>query len=238
MSPDRRPHSALNVLVIDANERTQVRRADHLLLEDHEVSVAGAEHQARLKLASEQPDVAVLVSVGTPRQTLGLLRELRAGDVHGANPQMRVVTLGADSDPLATIHYKAGSDLALPSRVSPVVLGAAVQTLGERGQSRDRSRTLRVGRLLVDIDQHSAAVGDRSVKLTRVEFDLLHCLARSPQRTFSKAELGREVWGSEVMGRSSRTVDSHVSRLRHKLAQTGADGQLESVRGVGIRLSR
>jgi DNA-binding response OmpR family regulator len=230
--------SPLKVLVIDAGERSVVERADHLLMEGHEVSVAGTDRAARLKLASELPDIAVLVSVGARPLTLALLREVRAGTVNGADPQVRVVSVGADTDALATVHYRAGSDLALPSRVSPPLLAAAVQTLGDRIHSAQDTRVLRVGSLIIDADARAVRVGDRSVGLAPREFGLLQCLARMPQRTFTKDELALAVWGSEVMARNSRTVDSHIARVRGKLAQAGAPERVQTVRGVGFRLSR
>ena len=229
----------LRVLVIDIDERTLVERADHLLAEGHDVSVAASGRAARLKLTDKLPDVVVLVSVGSRPQTLGLLRALRAGEIHGVDPGVRVVSVGADTDALATTHYRAGSDLALPSSASLPLLAAAVHMLGDRARERAQpNRVLRVGSLIIDGDAHTARVGEQSVGLTRLEYGLLRCLAAAPQHTFTKAELARAVWGSEVMARSSRTVDSHVMRVRRKLAETGASHQVEAIRGVGYRLSR
>lgn len=229
----------LSVLVVDTDERLLLERADHLLVEGHEVSVAGAERTARLKLAQALPDVVVLSSVGSPAATLALLRHLRDGAIHRADPGVRVTTVGADTDAQATTHYTAGADLALPSRASLQLLAAAVAMLGARAHAGDEpARVLRVGSLLVDADARTTSVGEQSVSLSRLEFDLLRCLASSPNRTFTRAELAREVWGSEVMGHRSRTVDSHVGRVRRKLYEAGAGDQIQTVRGVGFRLSR
>ena len=229
----------LRVLVIDSDERTLVERADHLLAEGHDVSVAASERAARLKLTDKLPDVVLLVSVGSRPQTLGLLRALRAGEIHGVDPGVRLVSVGADTDALATTHYRAGSDLALPSNASLPLVAAAVHMLGDRARERAQpNRVLRVGSLIIDGDAHTARVGEQSVGLTRLEYGLLRCLAAAPQHTFTKAELARAVWGSEVIARSSRTVDSHVMRVRRKLAETGASHQVEAIRGVGYRLSR
>jgi DNA-binding response OmpR family regulator len=229
----------LRVLVIDSDELTLVERADHLLAEGHDVSVAASEGAARLKLTDKLPDVVVLVSVGSRPQTLGLLRAVRAGEIHGVDPGVRLVSVGADTDALATTHYRAGSDLALPSNASLPLVAAAVHMLGDRARERAQpNRVLRVGSLIIDGDAHTARVGEQSVGLTRLEYGLLRCLAAAPQHTFTKAELARAVWGSEVMARSSRTVDSHVMRVRRKLAETGASHQVEAIRGVGYRLSR
>lgn len=230
--------TAFKVLVIDVSERSLIERADHLLCEGHEVSVAGAAPAARVKLASELPDMAVLVNVGSRPQTLALLRELRAGAVRGADPRVRVVTVGADNDALATVHYTAGSDLALPAQASPALLAAAVQTLGDRAHEGEQARVLRIGNLIIDADLRAVRVDERSVNLTRREFDLLQCLAKAPQRTHTKAELARAVWGSEVIAQTSRTVDSHIARVRSKLTAAGAPERVQTIRGVGFRLSR
>jgi DNA-binding response OmpR family regulator len=229
----------LKVLVVDADERSLSQRADHLLLEGHEVSVAAAAHAAQIKLAGEQPDVVLLASVGAPARTLAFLRELRSGALRGADQRVRVLSVGVDDDAVATIHLTAGSDLVLPSRASPALVAAAVRMLGGRARERDLpSRMLQVGSLTLDTDARTARVAERCLSLTRLEFDLMRCLASSPQRTFTKTELAREVWGSEHVAHNSRTLDSHVARVRHKLGDVGASEQVQTVRGVGFRLSR
>ena len=229
----------LKVLVVDADERSLSQRADHLLLEGHEVSVAAAEHTARTKLVAQQPDVVLLAGVGAPARTVALLRDLRSAALPGADQRVRVLSVGVDDDTVATIHLAAGSDLVLGSSASPPLIAAAVRMLGGRARERDLpSRMLQVGSLTLDTDARTARVAERCLSLTRLEFDLLRCLASSPQRTFTKTELAREVWGSEHVAHNSRTLDSHVARVRHKLGDVGASEQVQTVRGVGFRLSR
>ena len=67
------------------------------------------------------------------------------------------------------------------------------------------------------------------------EFELLAKLATDPTRVFTKEELLREVWGFVALGRT-RTLDSHASRLRRKLALAGAEDCVLNVWGVGYRL--
>ena len=73
------------------------------------------------------------------------------------------------------------------------------------------------------------------VALRRMEYELLVCLARCPGRVFTKSELLSEVWGYKALG-STRTLDSHASRLRTKLAAAGAKGWIVNARGVGYSL--
>jgi len=78
-------------------------------------------------------------------------------------------------------------------------------------------------------------VHGRPVALAAKEYELLVKLAADPVRVFTKEELLREVWGFRSLGRT-RTLDSHASRLRRKLAQAGAEDCVLNVWGVGYRL--
>jgi DNA-binding response OmpR family regulator len=78
-------------------------------------------------------------------------------------------------------------------------------------------RPVRVGELTVDPGRRKVTVGDREVRLTKKEFTLLRVLASDPTRVFAKEELLAAVWGSRPQAGSSRTLDSHASRLRTKL---------------------
>jgi DNA-binding response OmpR family regulator len=82
-----------------------------------------------------------------------------------------------------------------------------------------------------------AQVNGEPLELTRVEFDLLASLLASPGRVFTRAQLIDRVWG-DGFAISDRTVDSHVKLLRRKVGDAGGDpGIIETVRGVGYRIS-
>ena len=88
----------------------------------------------------------------------------------------------------------------------------------------------------IDTRTRVASVAGRRLALAQKEYELLLCLAREPDRVFTKVELLRDVWDYQVPGRT-RTLDSHASRLRRKLRDTGAGaGLVENVWGVGYRL--
>ena len=88
----------------------------------------------------------------------------------------------------------------------------------------------------IDTRTRDVRVDGRRVQLAQKEYELLLCLAREPERVFTKGELLRDVWNYRVAGRT-RTLDSHASRLRRKLRDSGAEPPLvENVWGVGYRL--
>jgi DNA-binding response OmpR family regulator len=93
----------------------------------------------------------------------------------------------------------------------------------------------RAGPITADLATRSVSVGALPVSLAGKEYELLLKLMTDPTRVFTKEQLLREVWGFRSLGRT-RTLDSHASRLRRKLAAAGAGSVVVNVWGVGYRL--
>jgi DNA-binding response OmpR family regulator len=98
------------------------------------------------------------------------------------------------------------------------------------------SGALRYGELTVDTRTRRATYGPMPVELRRREYALLAHMAGDPERVWTRHELLRDVWGYRSDG-STRTVDSHASRLRCKLTAVGAVGWIVAAWGVGYRLA-
>jgi DNA-binding response OmpR family regulator len=94
---------------------------------------------------------------------------------------------------------------------------------------------VRVGEIEIDRPTRRVTVAGRRVDLPAKEYELLLKLASDPSRVFTKEELLREVWGFQSLGKT-RTLDSHASRLRRKLARAGEEPFVHNVWGVGYRL--
>lgn len=91
--------------------------------------------------------------------------------------------------------------------------------------------------LTADAETRRATIAGHALELTRVEFDLLMQLLASPGRVYTRAQLIDAVWG-DGFAISDRTVDSHVKSLRKKVGEAGGDpGVIETVRGVGYRVT-
>jgi len=146
-----------------------------------------------------------------------------------------VLSTGADTDPQTVRHYQAGTDIALPSTASPLLIAAGLKGLAYR-EEQPRRRILHLGSLTVDCDARTASVHHCGVPLTRLEFDLLQTLARQPHVTHTRQQLAQTVWGDDIA--RGRTIDSHAARLRQKLQAAGAEPLIQTVRGVGYRLTR
>src|SRR6185437_6336706 len=115
----------------------------------------------------------------------------------------------------------------------PELRGRVAAVLRRAGQ-RPRSGRLRVGELEVDPSARVARLRGTVLSLSSKEFALVRTLAADPTRVFTKEELLRTIWGYRTMG-STRTLDSHACRLRHKLGRAG-DRFVVNVWGVGYQI--
>jgi DNA-binding response OmpR family regulator len=226
--------TVVNVLLVETDELVLRERTEQLLMDGYAVHAVSRIDQARAKLA-DGPDALVLSS---EPEAIGLLRQVRGGEIPRADYRVPVLVVGVDDESAAVRYYRAGADVALPSESSGLLVAAGLEALARRPGPAE-TRVMRVGSLTVDRDARTAHVAGRPVKLTRLEFDLLATLVGEPRRTFTRAELTREVWGYDPQAAGpSRTVDSHAHRLRQKLEQAGAESMVQTVRGFGWRLTR
>src|SRR3954470_7065837 len=113
-------------------------------------------------------------------------------------------------------------------------LRARVGALLARANQRRAMGRLRVGDLEVHPSSRRVLLRGTPIELSQKEFALLRTLATEPTKVWTKEELLRSIWGFRSMG-TTRTLDSHACRLRHKLAVHG-DRFVVNVWGVGYRL--
>jgi DNA-binding response OmpR family regulator len=137
--------------------------------------------------------------------------------------RVRGLTRGADDYVTKPFHY-------------PELL-ARIGAVTKRVSRAREKHVLRVGELSVNTMSREVTLGGMQVGLSAKEFQLLATLAAEPERVFTKKELLETVWGFRSQGRT-RTLDSHASRLRQKLAAYSEQTWVVNVWGVGYRLNR
>jgi two-component system, OmpR family, phosphate regulon response regulator PhoB len=111
-----------------------------------------------------------------------------------------------------------------------------VRAVFRRRAPQKSGETIEYGPLRIDPARHEVSVDSRLVKMGLAEFKLLRFLAGHPERVFSRGQLLDSVWGDHVFI-EERTVDVHVLRLRKALMQVEAQHLVQTVRGLGYRLS-
>jgi two-component system phosphate regulon response regulator PhoB len=147
-------------------------------------------------------------------------------------PVIMVTAKGEEVDRVVGFELGADDYVTKPFSVRELIL--RVRAVLRRGEVSAPTTILRVGTLALDTEAHRATVEGREILLTALEFRLLHTLLLRRDRVQSRETLLHDVWGLDITV-ETRTVDTHVKRLREKLGSAGA--LIETVRGVGYRLT-
>jgi two-component system phosphate regulon response regulator PhoB len=131
------------------------------------------------------------------------------------------------------LGLELGADDYLTKPFSPRELLLRIKKILARGATEEKPKDqLRFGDLLIDIPRHIASWKSKAIELTATEFKLLTVLAQRAGRVQSRDHLLRDVWEYDSLI-DTRTVDTHMRRLREKLGP--ASKHLDTVRGVGYR---
>jgi DNA-binding response OmpR family regulator len=147
----------------------------------------------------------------------------------GVVPDCPVIVLGG-ADPAARVRALARADDCLPRPFVYEELLARIQALLRR--CPPRVEVTEVGPLSIDRAARRVSVLGQEVEVSAKEFALLVKLASSPDRVFTREQLLRDVWGFRTYV-PTRTLESHASRVRRKLAAAGLAGWIVNVWGVG-----
>lgn len=130
--------------------------------------------------------------------------------------------------------FESGADDYVCKPFSPKELMLRVLVILKRaGDGDDGQTVLQVNGINLDVEHHSVRVHDKSVELTATEFRLLRLLMQERGKVQTRETLLQKVWNYEN-DMETRTVDTHMRRLREKLGEEGSG--LETVRGVGYRM--
>lgn len=223
------------ILVIEADDTVSRPIVDQLAADDHAAKIARSVGHATALAVMEPPALVVLGVLDTPTGALTLLRTIRSGDPDAPWPRdVPVILLSPSTQESDLLRaFEAGTDDFMAHPPSYLELRARLRALLRRTTPRNH-RVLQVGPLRIDTAAHTATLHDRHLDLRTKEYDLLVYLASEPTRVFRKQELLQAVWGYSVVC-STRTLDSHASRLRRKLAASD-ERWVFNRRGVGYRL--
>jgi two-component system, OmpR family, response regulator len=225
------------ILVAEDDATTRTFLADELTADGSELLVVETASDALRLLETKFPDLAIL-DVGLPDGSgLDVVRRVRSADGLGSriDPDLPLLMLSGRCGENDRVRaFEAGADDFVAKPFFYGELRGRVRALLRRSDHRRRASRVRVGTLEIDPASRGVWVNGRPVVLTATEFALLRVMAAAPTTVCTKAELLKAVWGYQ--GRSStRTLDSHVCRLRKKLCAHDEEF-IRNTWGVGYRL--
>ncbi|MGE5185660.1 MAG: response regulator transcription factor [Acidobacteriota bacterium] len=220
------------VLVIEDEVDLATTLEYNLKAAGFQVKLAHTGRQGLTAATSEPiPDVIVLDLMLPDLAGTELCRKLREQDRTRDVPVIMCTAKGEEIDRVVGFEVGADDYIVKPYSVRELIL--RIRAVLRRAHRPDGEPTaIKFGRVRIDREAHRAWVDDAEIELTALEFKLLHAFLSRRGRVQTRDALLGEVWGIDA-DVTTRTVDTHVKRLREKLGSAGA--YIETLRGVGYR---
>ncbi len=235
-SPQREgqvPATMANILICDDEGDLAQLIAWNLQKSGHQTRVATAGEEA-LRLAQERrPDLVVLDLMLPDVTGLEVCRRLKSAPATSGVAVVMLTARSEETDRLAGLELGADDYVTKPFSVRELVLRVGA-VLRRAGATAPAQPVVTVGLVRLEPLTHRCFISGEEVTLTLLEFKLLHHLLTRPGQVQSRDALLEHVWGA-VNPLETRTVDTHVMRLREKLGP--ARDYVQTIRGVGYRLT-
>ena len=225
------------ILLVDDDKELLAALEVKLQKEGYQIDTAPDGEVALEKIRANLPDLVIL-DVNMPRMNgMEVCRALRSDD---KTRDLAVIMLTARDDEVDRIlGLEFGADDYVPNPYNPRELILRVKGLLKRifhfQDNPGAQEDIQVGPLSIDLGKHEVQVDGEVVELTLTEFKLLAHLIENPGKIKTRDFLLEEIWEYSD-GVFSRTIDTHIQRLRSKLKEAGK--YIKTVRGVGYRFER
>ncbi|NDI34318.1 response regulator transcription factor [Chengkuizengella sediminis] len=227
------------ILVVDDEER--IRRLLRMYLEKEGCVVDEAEDgETALEMALEKDYDLILLDLMLPGMDgIEVCEKLR---IQKATPVVMLTAKGEEANRVQ--GFEVGTDDYVVKPFSPREVIYRVKAILRRSSATayltsedSSSNNIVFPNLIIEHDAHRVTANGQIISLTPKEYELLHYLAASPDKVYSREELLKDVWNYEFFG-DLRTVDTHVKRLREKLNKVSpeAASMIHTVWGVGYKL--
>jgi DNA-binding response OmpR family regulator len=183
------------------------------------------------KARNERPAFIILDLMLPKMPGLEVCKVLKTDPATRHIPIMMLTAKAEEIDRIVGLEFGADDYVTKPFSPREVIL--RVKAILRRGEARQDDERLTAGAITIDPARHNVSVEGKRVNLTSIEFKLLCTLIQRRGRVQARDRLLNDVWGYESVI-DTRTVDTHVRRLREKLGKAGT--LVETVRGFGYRL--
>lgn len=224
------------LLIADDNPQIVDILETYAKRDGYRVIRAGDGNEAMEAYRREAPDLLLLDVMMPGKDGYAVCREIRASS---NTPVILVTARGEDADRIMGLDIGADDYIVKP--FSPAEVMARVRAVLRRLAPPEAGKTdaVRIGSLMVRLSEYEAILFDNPVNLTKKELEILWLFVTNPGKVFSRDNLLNSIWGYDYFG-DSRTVDTHIKRLRAKLdAMPGMPDsawEIRTIWGVGYKL--
>jgi len=180
----------------------------------------------------QKPDLIILDIMMPEMDGIEVCRSLREMETFRHTLIAFLTARGEDYTQIAALDY--GGDDYITKPIKPGVLVSRIKALLRRLEKSDVenvSKVITVGDMLIDRERFMISMKGQSIDLAKKEFNLLELLASKPGKVFTRDEIFRKVWGTDVIV-GDRTIDVHIRKLREKIG----DEIIKTVKGIGYKL--
>lgn len=220
----------IKALIVDDNEQITEVLKSFATKEGIEVDLAFDGLEAWTKFQENEYDI-VLLDIMMPKiDGYEVLKRIRKISMV---PVILITAKGEDYERIMGLDYGADDYIVKPFSVAEVMarIRAILRRLDFKEDTEDQ---IAIDNLLLKRNEYSCSLAGLEVQLTKKEFEILWLLASNQDRVFTRDHILDKLWGLDYYG-DTRTVDTHIKRLRAKLQKEDNQWQLATVRGVGYK---
>lgn len=219
----------ITVLVVDDESRMRKLIKDFLQQKNYNILEAEDGEKAIQVFEQEKEKIKlILLDVMMPKlDGWSVLRQIRQTS---KVPIIMLTARGEEQDEL--FGFELGVDEYIAKPFSPKILVARVEAIIKRVYGQEENEKKEIGGISIDTEGRTVSVDGKEVELSLREYELLKYLMDNENIALSRDKILNNVWNYDYYG-DSRTIDSHIKKIRHKLGKKGK--YIKTIRGIGYK---
>ena len=222
----------IKILVVDDEPDILEFLKYNLEKEGYTVHTAGDGEEGIRIARKEKPHLIILDIMMPKMDGVEVCRTLRSESDFNQTVIAFLTAREEDFSQIAALEV--GGDDYITKPIRPRVFTSRVKALlrrsGRGGSEEEDEQVMKLGNLVINLDRVMVYKDDEEIELAKKEFELLRLLASKPGKVFTREEIFRKVWGTDVIV-GNRTIDVHIRKLREKIG----DGYIKTIKGIGYK---
>lgn len=217
------------ILIVDDESRMRKLIKDFLQQKNYNILEAEDGEKAIKVFEQEKEKIKlILLDVMMPKlDGWSVLRQIRQTS---KVPIIMLTARGEEQDEL--FGFELGVDEYIAKPFSPKILVARVEAIIKRVYGQEENEKKEIGGISIDTEGRTVSVDGKEVELSLREYELLKYLMDNENIALSRDKILNNVWNYDYYG-DSRTIDSHIKKIRHKLGKKGK--YIKTIRGIGYK---